>query len=168
MDEQELIWGLIELLINYHAQGLNVLLGFAKPPKGREVYEMINAVRGGSLNFNLGGSCKLGHGDGMSRIERVIDDNARFNAIAELAGGWENIIQAGRANAEHDLISWLITADYIKHLGTLSVRRSSRIGLLAAKYKLSPKEILRRRKNFSKNLAIEILRTRRGFLNAEK
>lgn len=163
MSEQELVWGLIELLINYHAQGLKVLLGLVKPPKGREVYEMMNAVRSCSLNFGEG--CKSGHRDGMSRIERIIDDNARFNAIAEIAGGWENIIQAGRANASHDLISWLMTADYIKHLGTLSVRHTSRMGLLAAKYKLSPKEILKRRKNFSKNLASEILRTRRDFVN---
>lgn len=166
MSEQELIWGLIELLINYHAQGLKVLLGLAKPPKGREVYEMINAVRGRSLN--LGEGCKSGHGDGMSRIGRIIDDNARFDAIAELAGGWENIIQAGRANAENDLVSWLIMSDYIKHLGTLSVRHTSRIGLIAAKYKLSPKEILKRRKNFSKNLASEILRTRRDFVNGRQ
>ena len=163
MSEQELVWGLIELLINYHAQGLKVLLGLAKPPRVREVYEMMNAVRGCSLN--LGECCKSGHGDGMSKVERIIDDNARFNAIAELAGGWGNIIQACRANAEHDLSSWLITADYIKHLGTLSVRHTSRMGLLAAKYKLSPKEILKRRKNFSKNLANEILRARRDFVN---
>lgn len=153
MDSVNELAGLIELLLNYHKQGLQVLLGLVRPPRGRAVYDMMSALNSHSEGYK---SCK-GCSSKSSVIEHVIADNERVDAIVGGAGGWPHIVQVSRKAAQADLQTWRLVADYISCIGTYSVRHTSRLGLLAAKHGLTVREAAARRKDFAPKLAALIL-----------
>ena len=147
--------GLIELLLNYHKQGLQVLLGRVRPPRGRIVYDMMSA-----LNSHANGyEGRMAHGSKSSIIEHVIADNERIDAIVSSAGGWDHIAEISRKAAHADLQTWRLVNDWLHCIGTYSVRHNSRLGLLAAKHDMTVRELIARRKGFAPELAALILET---------
>ena len=149
--------GLIELLMNYHNQGLRVLLGLTRPPRGRAVHDMMAALdaRPNVKCYSLY-SGRKNQADN-SRADKVIADNERFNEIVTLAGGWANIIKACRQDAHANKLNWRLMNDYINLIGTYTVKHTTRLGLLAAKYDMTVLEVIQRRRNFAFNLALFIL-----------
>lgn len=156
MKDTDVITGLIELMLNYHKRGLAVLLGAVKPPRGRAVHEMINSLYTKELGYNRYGR-NSGFGAKSSFADRVIADNERFNKVIELAGGWPHIVSVARESARADSLTWRLVNDYLNYAGTLQVRHNSRLGVLAAKYGLTVRELVKCRYNFARDLAAAIL-----------
>ncbi|MBQ8692015.1 MAG: hypothetical protein IJ520_02620 [Synergistaceae bacterium] len=164
MDDMIIVAGLIELMLNYHKQGLAVLLGRVRPPRGRAVHDMISALYSSEACKGLDG----GYGDRSSFADKVIADNERLSAAVELAGGWPNIYDAARRSIRADGLTWRLVSDYLGCIGTCSVRHKSRLGLLAAKYKMTVREVINRRNRFAHDLAALILNTKEGAYNSEE
>lgn len=155
MDSVNELAGLIELLLNYHKQGLQVLLGLVRPPRGRAVYDMMSALNSHSEGYKSRTGCS----SKSSVIEHVIADNERVDAIVSSAGGWDHIVKISRKAAHADLQTWRLVNDYIHCIGTYAVRHKSRLGALAAKHKLTVRGLIARRKAFAPKLAALILET---------
>ena len=148
----EKVAGVIELLIVCHPQGFSVLLGEVEPPTAEEVHIMLNSIREKKpadfipVNKNL-----------TTEAERIIWDYDYFNEIIKLAQGWPHINIISREFKEAETRLWNIVIDHIRFVGSKNSRYLSKLGYVAARYKVAPRTVIKYRREFSQKLANAIL-----------
>lgn len=143
---------LIELLITCHPQGFGVLLGEVEEPSSREIHEMMNAGRAKMPDDFKPSTPSL-----ETEAERIVYDREYFDKLVGLAGGWPHIHLVSKEFKDADSRMWSVAMDHIKFVGNSSSRHTSRLGYVAARYKLSPNTVMKYRREFSLKLAQMIL-----------
>lgn len=141
------IAGIIELLMNYHPRGFDVLLGICEPPTDEEVHEMLDMLR-----TKTDESIKT-RSNYVNNAERIMWDAETFNNIIEEAGGWARINKICNECRRLAPRYWEIVINHIKYIGTMRVHHTSRLGMLAARYACSVRTVQRYRREFPERLA---------------
>ena len=160
-------WGLqdqlaeiIDMLLDRHPMGLRVLVGEAPPPTAEEIHLMYAAGR-----FSEDPGVRVDGGEHVTRAERMVTDEERFERIIDRAGGWKHITSIARAWEAHKPQTWLIVEDHVAWVtsGSFSRIGDAQLQRVALKYRISPETVQRYRREFPADLAKIVLRTRPRF-----
>lgn len=143
---------MIELLIDCHPQGFDVLLGEVPPPSPEEIHAMMNARR-----THEDAGVRTASPSHTVEAERIVWDAEKFETVVREARGWGHITHVCREHREHDPRLWAVVMDHQRFVGTSSTRHASRLGYMASRYGLAPNTITRYRREFPEELANAIL-----------
>ncbi len=143
---------LIEIIITFHPQGFNLLLGEVREPTSREIHELLNAGRSKLPDDFVPTMPNL-----ETEAERIVFDREYFDKSVDMAGGWPHIHLVSREFKDADSRIWSVVMDHVKFVGNSKSRHASRLGYVAARYSLSPRTITKYRREFSQQLAEMLL-----------
>lgn len=143
---------MIELLIDCHPQGFDVLLGEVPPPLPAEVHAMMDALRSGEVcDWQPVSPSRV------AEAERIVWDSEDFDRAVSTARGWPHITLVSQEYKEADPRLWAVVMDHARFVGTATTRHISRLGYVAARYGLAPNTVMKYRREFPITLGKAIL-----------
>ena len=113
-----------------------MLLGEVGAPTSVEVHEMMNAGRDKLPDDFMPTMPNL-----ETEAERIVFDREYFDKSVELAGGWPHIHLVSREYRDSDSRMWSVVMDHVKFVGNATSRHASKLGYVAARYSLAPRNI---------------------------
>lgn len=143
---------MIELLIDCHPQGFDVLLGEVEPPTPELIHAMMDAQR--SRDPAGVPPSSPSH---TTEAERIVWDAEAFEAAVKTAHGWEHITNVCQEYKEADPRLWAVVMDHVRFVTTAMTRHKSRLGYVAVRYGLAPNTVMKYRREFPLMLAHAIL-----------
>ncbi|EFC90063.1 hypothetical protein Dpep_0031 [Dethiosulfovibrio peptidovorans DSM 11002] len=148
MNRRDALTGIIELLLQFHPEGIPILLGDVACPSGLEWLPLVEAARG---NDDLGVRiCK------DPSVSQLLDQVGQADEIDRTLEeiGWDNVVEATRAVRAFSPRDWDM---FVLHLSF--VTDYSRLGdksplqAVADKCRVSPKTVSRRRQEIPEQIA---------------
>ena len=149
---QNVVSGLVELIIRCHPQGFRLLLGEVEKPTSQEIHEMLN-----SIQDKLPEDYKATMRNLTTESERIVFDQEYFDHLIELAGGWAHIHFVSKEFRESDSRMWNVVMDHVKFVGNATSRHMSKLGYISVRYGLSPNTVMKYRRKFPEKLARMLL-----------
>ena len=145
---------MIELLLECHPQGFDVLLGDVEPPTPELIHAMMDARRAKDPTGVPPSSPSH-----TTEAERIVWDADAFNAAVKTAHGWEHITTVCQDYKEAAPRLWSVVMDHVRFVSTSTTRNMSRLGYVATRHGLAPNTVMKYRREFPSMLAHALLVT---------
>ena len=143
---------MIELLLECHPQGFDVLLGEVDPPAPELIHAMMDARRANDPTGVAPSSPSL-----TTEAERIVWDAEAFDAAVKTAHGWKHINNVSNQHREAFPRLWAVVMDHIRFVQPTTTRYMSPLGYVAVRHGLAPNTVMKHRREFPSILARAIM-----------
>jgi hypothetical protein len=152
-DLQQKLEDLIDLLLDTHPKGFQVLLGEEAPPVQREIHDMMQARRARDERADTRNAAR----NLTTDAERIIWDAEAFQTVIKDAYGWPHIVEVSNGYRDANPKLWAVVVDHVRYVGNSVSRVGSQLGYVAIRHGLAPDTVTRYRREFPARLALAIL-----------